>query len=91
MKLILCKNCQDVVRLFEDHRSCKCGKCGGRYMNDLVAVYWGQHAVPLGFDNDSLVEAVKNQPLQHSRVGPRFTAFVIPMECVTFRRITEAV
>lgn len=61
---------------------CDCGKVGGKYVNDIDACYWGNDAIPLGFANDSFVEAVKNQP--ESGMGKRFIAFVIPKKCPTF-------
>ena len=80
MKLVFCKLCQDVVRLQEYNRACKCGESGGGYTDDLYAYYWG-FAIPLGFSNPSLVDALKNQP--ESGMGLRFEAFVIPKDCET--------
>lgn len=86
MKLILCKKCQDVVRLIqEEERTCKCGSCSGKYEDDLHAYYKGEHAVPMGFANSTLVNAVVNQP--ESGMGSNFTAFIIPKECPTFEKI----
>jgi hypothetical protein len=76
MKLLLCKECHDVVRLQSVKRVCKCGKSGGRYTDGINAVYFGENAVPLGFSNSSLVNAVVNQPNNGS--GKEFIAFVIP-------------
>jgi hypothetical protein len=84
MKLILCKKCQDVVRLIQDEeRFCKCKSCSGQYTDDLNAWYrGGEHVIPIGFSNPSLVSAVTNQP--KSGWGEGFEAFVIPEECNTF-------
>lgn len=83
MKLILCKNCQDVVRLIqEEERFCKCRKCSGKYEDNLHAWYKGKFAIPLGFSNFSLTEAIYNQP--ENGWGEDFKAFVIPKECETF-------
>ena len=86
MKLILCKNCQDVVRLMQDdERFCKCGKCSGKYTDDLNAWYkGGEFVVPLGFANSSLVRSIHNQPKEGW--GEKFTAFVIPESCDTFKQ-----
>lgn len=84
MKLILCKNCQDVIRLMREKRFCKCGKCCGKYTDDLNAWYaGGEFVVPLGFNNGSLVKAVNNQP--EEGLGENFSAFVIPKSCSTFK------
>jgi hypothetical protein len=67
----------------QEIRWCSCGKVGGKYLDDeLYACYWGDYAIPLGFANSDLAEAVKNQP--EAGLGERFTAFVIPKKCPTF-------
>ena len=88
MKLLLCKKCQDVVRLSEDEkRICECGKVGGKYIDDLNAVYFGEMAVPIGFANSSLVNAIYNQP--EEGMGETFNAFVIPKVCPTYKLVSE--
>jgi len=86
MKLILCKSCQDVVRLREEEeRFCSCGKCSGQYSDELNAWYkGGDDVIPLGFANSTLVTAFKNQP--DRGWGEHFTAFVIPKQCPTFKK-----
>jgi len=34
MKLLYCPHCGDVVRLFPERRTCKCGKSWGHYLDD---------------------------------------------------------
>lgn len=86
MKLLFCKSCHDVIRLIQDReRLCKCGKVGGRYIDEIRAEYWGgKKAIPLGFDNYSLASAIDHQPL--SGEGQYFKAFVIPKACPTFKK-----
>lgn len=88
MKLVLCKECQDIVRLIEEKRVCQCGKVGGKYVDDLNAVYFGDMAVPIGFANSTLIKAITNQP--ENGMGFNFTAFVIPRICDTFTLIEES-
>ncbi len=83
MKLIFCLNCHDVVKGDFEPRTCKCGASGLQYLDDLNATYWGDDAVPLGFANNSLVDAVADQPLKG--MGREFKAFVIPIICPTFK------
>ena len=85
MKLIFCPGCHDVVKLAREMRFCKCGASCGCYKTDGLNAVYGGSAVPLGFANSSLVEAIKNQP--DEGMGERFTAFVIPKSCPTFRRV----
>ena len=87
MKLLLCKKCQDIIRLIDVKRTCKCGKIGGRDIDDINAVYFGKMAVPIGFENGTLVKAVHNQP--KNGMGKNFTAFVIPKICSTYKFILE--
>ena len=88
MKLILCKECGDVVRLVtEELRYCLCGKCSGQYTDGLNAWYKGEHAVPLGIANQTLVEAIDKQPQEG--MGANFDAFVIPVICKTFKKIDD--
>ena len=88
MKLLLCKNCQDVIRLVQGEvRTCRCGKVSGKYLDDLNAIYSGEEAIPLGLANGSLVEALRNQPEEGK--GKVFTAFVIPKNCYTFEKVNE--
>ena len=82
MKLIICKYCQDVFKLTYDKRRCDCGKSWGYYEEDgLRAVYGGEDAVPLGFENMSLRDAIVWQPAEGP--GKRFDAFVISEVCPT--------
>lgn len=89
MKLILCPHCQDIRKLLRAPTHCQCGKSGGRYEEDRVhATIWGA-AVPLGFANDPLADAVRkwlgagcgNYPL---------VAFTIPIPCPTVKKVERA-
>ena len=88
MKLLFCKKCQDIVKLRqEDITMCYCGDTYGQYTDELNAWYSGDDCVPLGFANSTLSIALQNQP--ESGMGFNFTAFVIPKECDTFKKIDE--
>lgn len=76
MKLLFCKACQDVVRLIDTVRTCRCGSTHGHYVNETLAVYGGEDAIPLGFANRSFARAVRSQP--RSGDGLRFEAFALP-------------
>lgn len=84
MKLIYCKECGDIVRLFHLPLTCECGASGGVYVNDINAEIWGE-VVPLGIDNLSFIEALKGRPKEGE--GSLFTAFVIPEECKTVKEV----
>lgn len=93
MKLLLCRACQDVLKLQEspsqrEARRCKCGKSGGRYLDQLNAEFWGRHALLIGFDNNSLAAVVHGDLWKGDPpYGPRFTAFIIPEETNSVRKV----
>jgi len=89
MKLLFCKNCNDVFRIqVERERICQCGKTRGQYHDDdWNAWYKGKEAIPLGFANSTFVSALANQP--ETGWGKEFTAFVIQRECKTFENRTH--
>ena len=77
MKLILCLDCLDVVRLIQGkRRSCECGGCSGLYVDDLNAEIEGP-CVPIGMANGSLASAIRRRT-EPGGYGPRFETFVIP-------------
>ena len=79
MKLIFCRSCNDVRRLFVGRTTvCWCGKSWGRYIDDTNAEMGGQ-VTPLGFANKSFAKALCAQPGRGD--GKTFEAFVIPRIC----------
>lgn len=90
MKLLFCQACNDVVRLRLHERYCRCGLCGGQYIDELNAVYWGAPAIPLGFANGSFVQALEKQP-EGPGPGGHFLAFVIPKVCETMLKIDRMI
>ncbi len=86
MKLLFCLKCNDIFNLSDKEKVCSCGRTGGRYTNDIEAIYWGD-CKPLGFDNASLKVALITQP--HQGKGKSFEAFVIPKRCPTMDKINR--
>lgn len=103
MKLLLCRKCSDVFSLYatEESRTCKCGACGGRYVNHVDAEVTGQkdQFFVLGFANGSLVSALRAQlyagdsdevmtgAYAGHKKGRGFEAFIVPESSPTVRRI----
>jgi hypothetical protein len=86
MKLIFCKNCQDVRKLLLNKIIiCSCGKCGGKYTDINNAIYWGEYCVLLGFNNHDFAKQIKYIPEQG--LGNRFEAFFIPKNVPSIRKI----
>ncbi len=86
MKLLFCLNCEDVMNLNLKEKSCSCGESGGKYIDNLNAIYWGD-CKPLGFINSDFKTALVHQPNQGE--GKRFVSFVIPKRCPTMKRINR--
>ena len=52
-KLITCPTCNDIVNLTKEYnRSCFCGKCKGRYLDDNVTAIVNKDAIVVGIDNN---------------------------------------
>ena len=85
MKLLMCRSCGDVFSLDYKEKWCKCKGISGKYLDDLNAEYHGEDAIPLGFANNSIREAIRKQP--KNGMGYNFNAFVIPKECNTFVKV----
>jgi hypothetical protein len=104
VKLLVCRSCTDVFSLRHKERTCSCGLCGGRYVDDLEAEVWGPDDGfwVLGFENSSLSRAIRDQITLGDRVevmggvygdqvkGREFNAFIIPESARTVvRRYTD--
>ena len=85
MKMIYCPKCHDVRKLQRKQVFCQCGESSGWYKQDGLNAVLAGMAIPIGFQNTSFVEALKNQPEEGT--GAVFEAFVIPKECPTIERL----
>ena len=95
MKLILCTKCGDVVSLRRYLRTCSCGHCSGRYVDDISAEV-SLSSIVLGIVNSSLLSAVVVDQKTYGDLvaevpkappGRRFEAFIIPYSAQTVRRV----
>lgn len=78
MKLLLCMECQDIIRLIEDDlRFCKCGLCCGMYLDERQVVTNG-NGTSLAIGNGSLVQAIGANFLEKG--DTKFIAWVRPNE-----------
>ena len=79
MKLILCNECQDIVKIAtEEKRFCMCKRVWGRLDTtdpDCMRVIVSDTAIVLGIDNRTLRNAVINRPTVGW--GGCFNTFVI--------------
>lgn len=75
MKLFFCISCHDLVRMFDNKRTCKCKKSWGKYIDEINATIGGE-AVPIGVDNNTFAKAIRAKDAPR---GLEFNAFVIGM------------
>lgn len=57
MKLMYCAHCRDVVRLFPEKRSCKCGKSWGQYLEDNSTTVQTWPGLSIGIANPDFTAA----------------------------------
>jgi len=58
MKLLYCGHCQDVVKLFPERRSCKCGRSWGQYLPDNSTTVQTDYTLSIGMANPDFNEAI---------------------------------
>lgn len=58
MKLILCLYCGDIVRLFPERRTCKCGRSWGHYSADNCTTIQSANSLSIGLANPDVHEAI---------------------------------
>lgn len=87
MKLILCEKCNDIRSLRLCLVECSCKQSWGFYLKDGINAEIGGAAIPIGFDNYSLIRAIQNRP--DSGMGREFRAFIIPVSCNTVKENRE--
>lgn len=57
VKLMYCAHCQDIVRLFPEKRTCRCGKSWGHYLEDNSTTVQTWPGLSLGIANPDFVQA----------------------------------
>ncbi len=57
MKLMYCAHCGDIVRLFPQRRTCKCGKSWGQYLEDDSTTVQTWPSLSIGIANPDFTAA----------------------------------
>ena len=60
MKVLYCENCDSLVKLTGEWRTCPCQQVGGRYKEDDHVVVFSGPAVCVGVCNDDWAHAVRD-------------------------------
>lgn len=80
MKLLFCDECFDVFKLAMEVRSCHCGRCRGRYLEDGHHAETNGKGINIALDNRELLPACSEQILNpskgYSEKKYHFTAWV---------------
>lgn len=58
VKLLLCLNCADVVKMGGDMRHCQCGQSFGRYLEDGSTVQQTRGSISIALRNHELRDAI---------------------------------
>lgn len=78
MKLLLCMNCQDIVRLMPELRFCKCGRVCGMYEADEHHAVTNGVGIDMAIANPSLVNAINCIKMGETKAV--FSAWLRPSE-----------
>lgn len=91
MKLLYCGHCYDVVRLFPERRSCKCGRSWGQYLADNSTTVQTNYSVSLGLANPDFNAAVDTYLQNRDYFSPALSirAWINPDSEVDVKYIEE--
>lgn len=56
MKILKCNKCKDMIALRMWNKSCKCGECKGKFVEDGRTISISGDCTVLGFPNDAFFE-----------------------------------
>ncbi len=60
MKLLLCLECHDIIKLDYEVKSCKCGRCRGKYNKDGLTAVVNGNGLSIGINNNDIYPALEN-------------------------------
>jgi hypothetical protein len=79
MKLILCPICGTIINLVRAEKTfCRCKRSWGQYKEDGWHATIGGEAIPIGINNHSFVEALRNRKTKVE--GNNFEAWIFHHE-----------
>jgi hypothetical protein len=59
MKLLFCLECQDIVRLSPERRTCRCGRAWGQYLEDNRTTVQTRNSLSLAIAGPDFDRAIK--------------------------------
>jgi len=84
MRLLYCKECQDLIKLKPAISVCSCGETTGSITSDNFAEFDGP-AIPVAIDNKTFYKAIGER--KNSGKGINFLAFVVSKKTNTFKQM----
>ena len=73
MKLLYCGHCGDVVRLYPEKRTCKCGRSWGHYLPDNSTTVQTDYSLSLGIANPDFHAALDTLMQDRNTFSPLLT------------------
>jgi hypothetical protein len=73
VKLLYCAHCGDILRLFREKRSCRCGKSWGHYLDDGATTVQTWPGMSLGIANPDFTRAERAFAADLKRFSPSLT------------------
>jgi hypothetical protein len=70
MKLLICLECGDIVKLFPERRTCNCGKSWGQYLEDHSTTVQSANSRSLGIANADFTGAFQALAEDPERFSP---------------------
>lgn len=68
MKLLFCPECWDIFKLGRELKTCSCGKCKGKYLEDDHYAVVNGKGFSLAIDNNSLVKLILKETFEESTI-----------------------
>lgn len=90
MKLLFCRECNDLFNLQSQPKYCSCKRVGGCYVNGREAIFVERKendAVLLGIHNDEFGVAVTHALTPRITMGTLFKSWIINRPCATFKKV----
>jgi hypothetical protein len=70
MKLLFCLECQDIVRLSPERRSCRCGRAWGQYLEDHQTTVQTRNSLSIALAGPDFDRAIRSLIDQSGTFSP---------------------
>ena len=91
MKLLFCTDCADVIKLDYVIRTCKCGKCSGKYLPDGDNVEISERSMLIGLTNSSLQYMVGKCWNEKNKYNLKLDGYIFPYDYEKITRLKDSI